>query len=390
MRYLTAAAGIFVVALIGMAPGHTATTGRIEGRVENAATGKLQSGVRITVSGIDGSGESVVNRSSMTGSNGRYAFDHLPTGEEIIYALDAHYKGGLYAGRPISLPSDTRERPVIDTTLRVWEPTSDPAAVIILRDNMFVVPAEGGVAVIESVTIVNQTDFGYVGRRGGQMEDSGAPSFGFALPPGAEQAGVQIRDSTLDIPALVSTDFGFGITAAIPPDETRVTFSYHVPGRGGSIDLSRNALYATAESSVYAALPLQIESNRLHERGQVTLSERTYTRWTTRSRLDAGDPIQVVARAEARFGPGLIAGIIAAVVLALAIGMVAFLRARRLRGPKPPPRPDPSANGRREQYLREIAELDISYSRGAIGEQEWISRRKEIKSRLDEETGSNR
>lgn len=388
MRYLTAALGIFVAALIGIGPGQAAPTGRIEGRVENAATGKPQAGVRVRVSGVDGSGEPVVNRSEVTVSNGRYEFDRLPTGEEIIYALDAHYKGGLYAGRPITLPSDTRRRPVIDTTLRVWDPTTDPAAVIVLRDDLFVIPAEGGVGVIESVTIVNQTDFGYVGRRGGQKGDEAVPSFGFALPAGAEQAGVRIRDSNLDIPALVPTDFGFGITAAIPPGETRVTFSYRVPGSGGSFDLSRTTLYATAESSVYAASPLGIESNRLFEREQVTLSDRHYTRWTTRTGLDAGDPLQVVARAEARFGPGLIAGIVAAVVLALLIGAVAFLRARRPRGS--PTRPDPSRNGKRERYLREIAELDISYSRGAIDQEEWISRRNEIKARLDEETGSNR
>jgi hypothetical protein len=389
MRYLTAALGIFVATLIGIGPGHAAPTGRIEGRVENAATGKPQPGVRVRISGIDGSGESIVNRTSVTGSNGRYEFARLPTGEEIIYALDAHYRGGLYAGRPITLPSDTRRRPVINTTLRVWDPTTNPASVVILRDDMFVVPAEGGVGVIESVTIVNQTDFGYVGRRGGQGNAEDVPSFGFALPAGAEQAGVRIRDSNLDIPTLIPTDFGFGITAAIPPGETRVTFSYRVPGSGGSFDLSRTALYSTAESSVYAASPLEIERNRLFERGNVTLSDRTYTRWTTRSGLDAGDPIQVVARAEARFGPGLIAGLVAAVLLAGVVGTTAFLRARRPRTGTPT-RPDPSTNGKRERYLREIAELDISYSRGAIDQEEWISRRNEIKARLDEETGSTR
>jgi hypothetical protein len=271
--------------------------------------------------------------------------------------------------------------------LRVWEPTTDPAAVIVLRNDMFVVPTKGGVAVIESVTIVNQTDRGYVGRSG-RDGDGIAPSFGFALPAEAEQGGVRIRDSNLDIPALVRTDFGFGITAAIPPGETRVTFSYQVPGSGGSFDLSRTALYGTAESSIYAAPPLEIESNRLVERGTVTLSDRTYTRWTTRSRLDAGDPIQVIARAEANFSPWLVAGIVAAVVGALLIGAVAFFRAMRRREPKVPA--DPRANGRRERYLREIAELDISYSRGVIGQKEWMSRRNELKARLDEDVGSNR
>jgi hypothetical protein len=387
MRYLTAAIGIVIAALVSPSLGLAATTGRIEGHVENAATGKPQAGVRVTLSGIEGSGRRVVHESSVTGANGEYTFGGLPTGEETIYALDARYKGGLYAGRPITLPSDTRKRPVIDTTLRVWEPTTDAAAVILLRDDMFVVPAEGGVAVIESVTIVNQTNMGYIGR-GSKDGDGASSSFGFSLPAGAEQGGVRIRDSNLDIPALVPTDFGFGITVAIPPGKTRVTFSYQVPGDGGSFDLSRTALYATAESSVYAAAPLEIESNRLVERGTVTLSERTYTRWTTRSRLDAGDPIQVIARAETNFSPWLIAGIVATVVVALLIGAVAFVRAGRRGKPSVPT--DPKTNGRRERYLREIAELDISYSRGVIGQEEWMTRRNELKARLDEEVGSGR
>jgi hypothetical protein len=388
MRYLTATLGIFAAVLISTSPGRTASTGTIEGRVENATLEAPQADVRVTLSGVEGSGRTSVRRSAITDARGRYAFEGLRTGEETIYALDARYKGGLYAGRPITLPSDTQRKPVIDSTLRVWEPTTDPAAVIVVRDDMFVVPTEGGVGVIESVTIVNQTDLGYVGRRGGAGGGESAPSFGFALPTGAEEGGVQVRDSNLDIPALIPTDFGFGITAAIPPGETRITFSYRVPGSAGTFDLSRTALYGTAESSIYAAPPLELESNRLVERGTVTLSDRTYRRWTTRSGLDAGDPIQVIARAEANFSPWLIAGIVSVVVLALLIGVVAFFRARRPREPDVPP--DPKTNGRRERYLREIAELDISYRRGAIGQDEWMARRKELKARLDEGAGSSR
>src|SRR5687767_7183691 len=114
MRSLTAAVavtGILTVLLPSSATG--ASKGAIEGRVVNGATGRPESGVRLTLTTGTAAGDGEVVGRVRSDSKGRYRFTDLATGEDRFYALDARFDGGLFAGRPISLPSDTTETPVI-------------------------------------------------------------------------------------------------------------------------------------------------------------------------------------------------------------------------------------------------------------------------------------
>ncbi len=361
-----------------VSPARGADTGVIEGRVFNATKAEPQAGVEVTLHGADPEGGDPVEETVTTDALGRYRFADLATGEERFYTIDASYKGGFFPSRALVLPSDTTRAPVIETTLRVWETTTDPAAVLITRDDMFALLGRNGLGIIESVTVVNQTDMAYIGRAPNMASAGSRPTLGFSLPSACEESNVTIVDSDLDVPSITCSDFGFAITTAVPPGEARVTFRYRVPGETSSFNLTRTALYSIAEMSVFAAPPLTIDANRLTEDGEVTLAGRTYKRWTSRAALDPGDPIQVLATASATWSPGLIGGVAAAILLLVLVAVWAFRRARR----PPVTTSDVPEDVPEKDLVDAIASLDLEYEKGRLSKEDWSSRREKLKGRL--------
>jgi len=374
MRRLSLPVVTILASLLAATAG-AAEVGTITGRVINESTEKPQRGVTVFLSSGTEDGSNQETRRTTTDAGGRYEFDGLPTGEDRFYALDARFRGGTFAGRAISIPSDTTAPPVIDTTLRVWETTTDPASVVVRRDDLFVISTSGGAAVIESVTIANLSDLAYIGRgRAMSGEDTSGASVGFALPEGARN--VRIADSDIDIPALVELDSGVAATVAFPPGETRVTFSYEIPGSGASVDLSRPALYPTLELSIFARPPLEIRSNRLQEEDPVTLDGIRYERWSAADRLDAGDPLQALAIGDAGLS---IVPLLAIIAGALLLGTAATLLMRRRRAE--PPRDD------RHDLLVAVAELDLAFESGDVPEDRYKTERARLRSKLESAGG---
>jgi hypothetical protein len=367
-----------LLALTALNPAQAATTGTIEGRIVYGHTDEPVAGVKVTLVGRNSDGTDPITDSAETGPDGSYRFTDLKTGDDRLYTLDAIHDGGTFAGGAVSLPSDTGESPVIETTLRVWDTTTDSTVILIERDDLFVVPQESEVAVIESVTIANTSEFAYIGR--GASRNEAAATIGFALPAGTSGAGVLIRDSTIDIPEIQPTEYGFAASVAIPPGETQVTFLYALEGSGGSFDLSKRALYPTLETSVFTVDPFVIESNRLalDPDGEVTLEGETYTRFRTDAAVDAGDPIQIVAVAQADLSPMTLVGVIAAgatVIAAIAL----LLRRRKVpRSAAPVPTEIP------DDLVAAIAELDMRYLRGEVSQVDWSNERAALKARFSE------
>jgi hypothetical protein len=379
MRRLIAL-GALAATLALQAPAPAASTGRIEGKVVNETTGQPQRGVKLTLSTGTSSGDSDIAGTTRSDSHGRYVFDDLATGSDRFYALDARYDGGLFAGRPVTLPSDTSEKPVIESTLRVWDTTAEPGVMAIRRDDMFVVSNEEGVGVIESVTFANTSQMAYIGR-GAEMagEDASGVSFVFALPDAA--AGFTPVDSTLDIPVMVPVEgVGAGATIAIPPGENRATFSYAVEGDGGTFDLSRPALYPILEMSIFAAEPLEIRSNRLVSGEAVDLEGKKYERWSTEDPIDAGDPLQAIAVASGRVPIVPLVAAAAALVAFLTVMTLLFRRRRTVAVAAP----------NRDELLERVAKLDLSFESGEIDRDRWDEQRGPLVERLRELEGSKR
>jgi hypothetical protein len=392
MRRLTAATTALLVIVAPAATGEpfgarAGETGRIEGVAVHGASGEPQQGVEVTLSVASRNERGIESETVTTGPDGAYVFDDLPTGNDRIYAIDAVYDGGLFPGRPLTLPDDTTEDPVIESRIRVWETTNDPSVIAIARHSIVLVPGEGRVAVIESVTVENSSERAYIGRGDAETEGSLRRTLGLSLPPGAVQGGVSVVESTLDIPELVRSEFGVALTVAIPPGESRVAVSYGVGGIVGTYDLARRALYPTARVTVLAADPFTVEGPRLERGDEVELSGATYSQWESTAGIAAGDPIAITATAEAGAAPALIAGAALVILLSLGLSAIALVRRRRMRAATPAPA-EPAT---RDELIEAIAALDLGFESGEISNEEWRARRAELKEELgDLETQRSR
>jgi hypothetical protein len=357
--------------------------GEIRGRVIDGRTGAPRERVPvILVIAAEGSRPDIMR--TRTDARGRFEFRDLQTGEGTSYVLIARFSRGQFARGPMSLsPGRDLQR----SNVHVWETTTDPTAISLARDAIFVVPDQGQVSVLESIVVENNSARAYIGRRS-REEGAGwmTPTLGLALPARAEARDIQVLESSIPILNVVPTDFGAGITSAIPPGETRITFAYRLPGLVGSYDLSRTALYGARDVSVYAADPFEISSNRLARSKTQRIGGETYRVWSSKDLLEAGDPIQIRATAEAGAGPAVIGGIVAgSLVAALAVFAGARLLLKRRSGRAPASSPAPSEQSppwTSRDLVGAIAELDLRYRSGEIAEADWRTKRAELKSQL--------
>lgn len=385
-------------------PGYAAPPeGTLRGKVVDATEGEPRAGVAVTLIGARPDGTDRTTEKVETDPRGRYRFEGLTPGR--IYAVQATFDGGLFAGSPIRMPTAAEGAPVVDSTLRVWATTSNPAVIEVTRNALFLSPSDDDLGVIESVVVTNSSPRAYIGRAGGMggRGDPGAtPTLGFSLPARADPSTVVLVDSSWDGPPPVATDFGFGATVAIPPGETSTTFSYRITGSGGVFDASRTVLYPTSELVAHAAPPLGIEGNRFVSDGSVRVAGRTYRRWTSTDRIEAGNVVQIAATARAGIDVRLLgAGIAAGLVVLVAAGMLL----RRRRSPRTPasdpPVVPPATTGRgisppavtttavaggtsRKDVIAAIASLDLEHDAGRLGDEEWLRKRDVLKRRLGE------
>lgn len=378
----TVRAALALALALGASPAQAAAKGTIRGEVVNESTGEPQQGVRVTLTSARDDGSAPRRITTTTDERGRYVFEDLATGEDRYYAIDARHDDGTFAGGVVRLPDDTSRPPVIDSTLRVWDTITDPAAIVVRRDSIFVVPSDEGVGVIEAVVVANISEEAYIGRGralGADGGDGQVASLGFALPPAAELPPVPIVESDIDIPALVETSFGFAATNAIPPGVWRIVYSYEIAGEGGVYDLSRPALYPTLEVGVYAGDPLSIDGGRVEPDGTRDVRGKIYDLYSSDEMLEAGDRLDMIAVAEASATNLLAIGAGVAAVLALAAALVFVIRRRSRRTQVAEPQPRTRA-----EVVEAIARLDLAKEQGLVDEGEWAERRDALKRTLDE------
>jgi hypothetical protein len=155
-----------------------------------------------------------------------------------------------------------------------------------------------------------------------------------------------------------------------------VTFSYEIPGSGASVDLSRPALYPTLELSIFAKPPLEIRSNRLQKEDPVTLQGTSYERWSATGSLDAGDPLQALAIAEAGVS---VLPLVTILVAAIVLGGAGTFLLRRRRGTP--------ARDERHDLLVAVAELDLAFESGELPEDRYRTERARLRSELERAGG---
>jgi hypothetical protein len=249
---------------------------------------------------------------------------------------------------------------------------------LVQRHNIFVTPSEGGLGVIESLTIVNTSDSAYIGRARSFGRTIAQSTFAFALP-GEAGDGRMLSESDFFGTPITGTDSGFGLRVAIPPGEWRVMFAYTLGGSAGIYDLSHTALYPTLNTAVHVTDGLSVDSNRLSDAGEIAIGGSRYMRWVTDEVVEAGEPIQISVTAEAGTSPWLVGGLVGAGILAAGLFAWTFSRNRRPAEAPPSSSREPTS---RDRLVAAVAQLDLRHDAGDIDDDEWRDRRAELKSGL--------
>jgi len=382
VRLLAAALAVLLLLAPTRIAAQSDGRGTISGVVTNGTTNEPQPDVEIRLLGglrdDEGNFTQEVSEVARSDRRGRFEFTNLASGDDRAYALDAAFDGGSFPGGVVAIPSDGD---VIEVEQKVWDTTTDPRAIVIQRNNMFLLKGDDGASVIDSYTIVNVSEQAYIGRGATRETSEGAPvpTLSFSFPEGSE--GIQVADSDLDIPELLSTETGVGITSAVPPNETRITFAYRMPVNTGQIDLTRRALYPVLNLGVFAEPPFTIDSTRLTEDGEVTIEGETYTRYRSQESVTEGNSIPMIATAQGTNDTILIAGAVAVGVLLLVILIMVLVRGRTPRSPAERASALPVEESR-DDLLVAIARLDLEHRNGKVDHDSWIEHRTELKARL--------
>ena len=374
MRRLTVLVSVALV--LAVSPAAAAPRAAVEGTVVLGRTTRPAAGAEVTLIGARSNGSGRFYEETVTADGrGRFSFEEIRLVEGAEFALEASYDGGLFVYDTMRLDASAPKK----TELRVFETTSDPSVIRVTKDHVFLISDEDGAGVLESVTVVNESERAYIGRGRSLGQGSSETTLGFALPDQAVGGRVDLIDSTINRLYAEAADFGFAATVAIPPGETKVTFAYPVSGSGGTYDLSRRALYPIDEVSVFATEPLEITGERLTYQGIEEISDVRYREWSSTEAFDAGDLIPVLATAEGSSSSNLWLGVgIALGVVILALILAATLRSSRRPARRSQPAPDPAPDA----LVSAIAALDLKHESGALSDEQWNQQRTELKEKL--------
>jgi uncharacterized membrane protein len=107
------------------------------------------------------------------------------------------------------------------------------------------------------------------------------------------------------------------------------------------------------------------------------VGEDLYRVWSTVEGLDAGDSLPALVVADAGTGWGLVAGVVAFVLLLTSAVVVSLVRRRRADVDQKEGVPESRA-----ELVRALAEIDLRYEAGELSRARWSRRRAELKAKL--------
>ena len=369
-----------VFLLVLAAPAYGQEGGLIAGRVINGTTdGTTVEGVPVSLH-ILGNGEVPDVLAVITDSNGRFVLEEPPESADG-YMLVATYQDVDYSVE-VAVGDD-----LSDVALTVYEPTSSLENVAVSMNSVLVVGIDSEarrLSVMELVLVENTGDRIFVTNinEGGPMN-----LLRFPLPPNAINLLVQTE---LPQGEVIQVDTGFAITAAVPPGEYSMAFTYTAPYTERRLDFSRQFLQGVGSFRFLVPEGIgSVTGPTLESIGITEIGETTFQVLHAEN-IARGDSVTVALGDLA--GPSVSRRImdqlrspawstVVAVALIVALGVLVVLgviRARTWRGSST----SEDVLDDREALVRAVAALDDRYDMGEVEEEEYREQRQVLKARL--------
>lgn len=397
-----------LVAAAALAAGPSAmaqTPGSIEGSVVNGTTDAPVAEVEVTLQLFSADAD-LGTTSATTDARGRFAFDDLAA-DVAGYQLSVRYEGAVYRSAAAAFTAGQ----TVEQTLTVWEPTTDPADVVLTDYIVWIDREDSGVGVQHDFAWANGGDTAYVGEGAG---DDGVVSV--PLPTGA--TNLQYLGTFLENPGEVVGQTYVSDAPIVPGDSTATV-------RFSSPPLSSMTLttpFPTTSVQLFVPQDVSVSATALRRAGTVQdeVDGRTVTYQVYAAQdVAAGTTIEVsMSQNAVESGTTNTALwiLLAVAGVALVGGLVAVAISRSRRRSRRPTarsaaRPakakahavPPKANGQRttkaaaprgngrtaepsgedaDLIVEEIAALDLSFERGLLDERTYKRLRVAAKDRL--------
>jgi hypothetical protein len=311
-----------------------AVQGVIEGRAVLASAGSsapldtLPASLFTFINGV----RQVPPAASQTDSQGRVRFAELNTGPGFTYTLFIKFQDTIYRSDAIGFPEGAA---TVSATVNVYDSATESSGLSISQHHLIVdIDSESrALSVIEFYVIANSSDRTVTGAA--DVAASGKNvSFRAQLPPGAvvdSVDGHQLGDDVYQASNMLMD------TAAIPPGESSLVFSYRLPIDRSTQVLSIASPFTTTALNVLVAPGIALRAPRLLAQGTVPAGNRVFQHYAARD-LAAGSSIAVELS-------GLPAPLIpidilqwlplAGVSLALGVTLIVVLRGKKDNAPPP-------------------------------------------------------
>ena len=178
---------------------------------------------------------------------GRFRFENLAIGENVVYLLETTYDDVRYGSDFFRIDP---QNPIQTLDLAVYDTSDDGSAVTMVRTN-WVIDFEPGALVIGQIaTFGNESDSTYIGTT---VDGVDLPvTAALNIPENAEQ--VEFRDGELGVNFYQLGDTIYDTAPLVPGQETRqIVVSYRVPLEGDEAAVSQTLLYPVGEMNVLVA-----------------------------------------------------------------------------------------------------------------------------------------
>ena len=376
-KLVTIAVIMGILGLSGLAVAQESTDGVIDGQVVNGTAGGGNVSaldVTLLVFVDDALTETIT---AVTDDQGRFEFSDLAIGPGYEYLVSAHYMGVDYYGAVIFGADEAStfiEVPVCDTT------ASDEAIRVVQAHTIMVIE-EGSLSVSEYFLFSNNDDRTYVGSEDA-VADGIKGTLVFTLPEGAMDFGA---------PTELIQDFiflaggTFADTLPFPPGERELVYSYSLPMSGldvYTIPLKVN-YPADNVSLMVQGEDVEVTSDQLVLAGPVEDEEGGQFIHLKGENLPRSTTINVhISRLPGGIDPASIALWLVVAVLILGVVVYIFKRKGLVSVPRVSKRFDEDVELQTQRLMREIAQLDDEFERGAVDEDVYRQSRSEKKARL--------
>ena len=384
--------GIVIFLILGTFTGMASAQGPSNDLVGRIVNGTLGAGnvERIEVSLHSFKSDKLIDtQTAISGSDGAFVFQNLPTDQIASYILTTTYEGVPYSSEVIvSLESLRGGEPF----LTIYEPTKTLEDLAIASSSIFILEIDESnraISVLELATIINKGDRTFIPdiSQGANMA-----FLRFPLPGGAINLEVQTE---LPTGQVIQVNEGFGLTTPVPPGEHGVISTYTALYNESIFDFSRTMLMGSQRFRLLIAESsgAKVDSN-LEDLGTTSLGGSEYRVFGSSliapaqkvSMILSGLPQpSFLQRSRESLNLNSITGLalVTVVTVVLMILLVVPLTIGRTKLSRTPIGEGSSKSAYTHVVtIDDIAELDNQYHESKIGKDEYVYLRQLLKSRL--------